>query len=117
VDMLKVNMSIHNIHLDSHPSQHELFRELGMPYLRTNKLRPRLLAIQKTCPIAYRAGVLGRALFAVRADPNRFWMLLSGNPEVAFPPTTATIAVVAATATSTTSTTTNVRVHLSLDRT
>jgi hypothetical protein len=121
VDMLKVNMSIHNIHLDSHPSQHELFRELGMPYLRTNKLRPRLLAIQKIRPIAYRAGVLGRALFSVRTDPNRFWMLLSGNPEVAFLPTTATIAVVAATATAAaaaaTSTTANVLVHLSLDRT
>jgi hypothetical protein len=34
--------------------------------------------------------VLGRALLAVRTDPNRFWMLLLGNAEVAFPSTTAT---------------------------
>jgi hypothetical protein len=34
--------------------------------------------------------VLGRALLAVRTDPNRFWMLLSENSEVAFPSTTAT---------------------------
>ena len=33
--------------------------------------------------------MLGRALLAVRTDPNRFWMLLSGNAEVAFPSTTA----------------------------
>jgi hypothetical protein len=82
-------------------------------------LRPRLLAIQKIRSIAYRAKVLGRALLSVRTDPNRFWMLLSGNPEVAFSPTTATIAVVAAAtaAAAATSDTANVRVHLSLDRT
>jgi hypothetical protein len=39
--------------------------------------------------------VLARALLVVRTDFNRFWMLLSGNPEVAFPPTTATIAAAA----------------------
>jgi hypothetical protein len=33
--------------------------------------------------------VLGRALLAVRTDPNRFWVFLSGNAEVAFPSTTA----------------------------
>jgi hypothetical protein len=54
-----------------------------------NRLRPRLLVIQKTHPIAYRAKVLGRALLSVRTDANRFWMLLSGNPEVAFLSTTA----------------------------
>jgi hypothetical protein len=27
--------------------------------------------------------VLGRALLAARSDANSFWMLLSGNPEVA----------------------------------
>jgi hypothetical protein len=34
--------------------------------------------------------VLGRALLEVRTDPNRFWMLLSGNAEVAFSSTTVT---------------------------
>jgi hypothetical protein len=95
VNMLKVNMSIDTIHLDSQYSQHELFRGSVIPYLESNRFRPRLLAIQRTRPIPYRAKVLGRALLAVRTDPNRFWMLLSGNAEVAFPPTTATIAAAA----------------------
>jgi hypothetical protein len=95
VDMLKVNMLIHTIHLTPHHSEHELFRGSVIPYLETNRLRPRLLAIQKTRPIAYRTKVLGRALFAVRTDPNRFWMLLSGNAEVLFPSTTATVAAAA----------------------
>jgi hypothetical protein len=56
-----------------------------IPYLETNRFRPHLLAIQKTRPIPYRAKVLGQALLAVRTDPNRVWMLLSGNPEVVLP--------------------------------
>jgi hypothetical protein len=69
-------------------------------------LRPRLLAIQKTRPIPYRAKVLGRALVAARTDSNSFWMLLSGNAEVASPSATAaanlpTPATVAATGTPT----------------
>jgi hypothetical protein len=96
--MMKVNMSIHTIHLQNQYSVHELFRESVIPYLVTNRLRPRLLAIQKALPIPYRAKVLGRALLAVRSDANRFWMLLSGNAEVAFPSTAATIATIAAAA-------------------
>jgi hypothetical protein len=95
VDMLKVNTSIYTIHVDSHYSEHELFRGTIIPYLVANRLRPRLLAIQKTRPIAYRAKVLGRALLAVGTDINSFWMLLSGNAEVAFPSTTATATLVA----------------------
>jgi hypothetical protein len=53
------------------------------------------LPFKKTRPIAYRTKVLGRALLAVRTDANSFWMLLSGNAEVAFPSTTATIAAAA----------------------
>ena len=78
------------MNLGDQDSKHELFRESVIPYLETNLFRPRLLAIQKTRPIAYRATVLGQALLAVRTDPNRLWMLLSGNAEVAFPSTTAT---------------------------
>jgi hypothetical protein len=91
VDMLKVNMSIHSIPLANHYREHELFRDSVIPYLETNRLRPRLLAIQKTRPIAYRAKVLGRALLAARTNPNSLWMLLSGNPEVAFPSTTTNL--------------------------
>ncbi len=51
----------------------------------------RVIAIQKTRPIAYRAKVLGRALLSLRTDPNRFWMLLIGNAEIAFPSMTANL--------------------------
>jgi hypothetical protein len=93
-DMMKVNMSIHTIRLHAPDSQHELFRRSVIPYLKTNRFRPRVRAIQKTRPITYRAKVLGRALLSARTDANSFWMLLSGNPEVAFPSTTATTVLV-----------------------
>jgi hypothetical protein len=90
LDMLKMNLSIHTIHLDSCSyGEHEIFRGSVIPYLETNRLRPRILAIQKILPIAYRAKVLGRALLATRTDANSIFMLLSGNPEVAFPSTAA----------------------------
>jgi hypothetical protein len=91
VDMLKVNISIHTIGLSALYTEHELFRRSVIPYLETNKLRPRVLAIQNTRPISYRVKVLGRALVAsrVRTDANSLWMLLSGNPEVALSLTTA----------------------------
>jgi hypothetical protein len=90
LDLMKLNLSIHTMRLHDQYSKHELFRESVTPYLETNRLRQRLLAIQKTRPIAYRAKVPGQALPAVRTDPNRVWMLLSGNAEVAFPSTTTT---------------------------
>jgi hypothetical protein len=93
VDMLKVNTSIRLIILDS--VYDELLLGAIEPYLETNKFRPRLLAIQKTRPILYRAKVLGRALHATRTNPNHFWMLLSGNAEIALPSRTTTIAAAA----------------------
>jgi hypothetical protein len=118
---MKLNLSIHTIHLSNQYSDHELFRGSVIPYLETNRLRPRLLAIQKTLPIAYRAKVLGRALLATRTDANRFWMLLLGNAEVAFPSRTVTIAAAAnhptpatATATATSTLTTTATGSLSL---
>jgi hypothetical protein len=89
VDMLKVNMSIHTILLESCYGEHELFRESVIPHLETNRSRPRVRVIQKTRPIVYRAKVLGRALLAVRTDPNLFWIFLSGNAEIVFQSTTA----------------------------
>jgi hypothetical protein len=91
LDMVKINLSIHIIHLDSRYSEHELYRGSVIPYLETNGLRLRVCAIQKTRPIAYRAKVLGRAFLAARTNANSFWMLLSGNAEVAFPSTTASL--------------------------
>jgi hypothetical protein len=64
LDILKLNMSIHTIHLHPRYCQHEHFLGSVIPYLETNRLRPRVRAIQKTRPITYRAKVLGRALMA-----------------------------------------------------
>jgi hypothetical protein len=84
LDMVKINLSLHTIILSDRYGEHELFQGSVVPYLETNRFRPRLLAIQKTRPITFRAKVLGRALLSARTDANSFWMLLSGNAEVAF---------------------------------
>jgi hypothetical protein len=91
-DMVKVNTSIHTIHLFQrhNGNENEFFRGSIVPYLETNRFRPRVRAIQKTRPIMHRAKVLGRALLVARNDANTFWMFLSGNAEVAFPSTIAT---------------------------
>jgi hypothetical protein len=90
LEMMKVNMSIHTIRLLDRHSDHVLFRESVIPFLKSNRLRQRVRAIQKTRPIAYRTGLLGRALLSARTDVNSVWMLLSGNPEVSFLSSTAT---------------------------
>jgi hypothetical protein len=92
---MKVNVTLHTLLLHYSYSQHELYQESVIPYLKTNWFRPRLLAIQKTRPITYRAKVLGRALLSARTDTNRFWMLLSGNADVAIPSPTSVIAAAA----------------------
>jgi hypothetical protein len=79
LSMMEVNTSIRRIYLD------------GLPYLETNQFRSHVRVIQRTRPITYRAKMLGRALLAVRTDPNRLWMLLSGNAEVAFSSTNANL--------------------------
>jgi hypothetical protein len=84
VDMLKVNMTIHTIPVIEFYCEDEPQRTSVIPYLETNRLRPRLRAIQKAYPLSYRAKVLGQALIATRTDANSLWMLLSGNVEVAF---------------------------------
>jgi hypothetical protein len=84
LDMMKVNVSIRTLRLDLSLTSTNVYRESVIPYLVTNRVRPRVRAIQRTRPISYRAKVLGRALLAVRTDPNRFWMLLSENAEVVF---------------------------------
>jgi hypothetical protein len=90
VNMLKLNTVMHTMTINVFSSDElELCRRSVDPYIETNRFRPRLLAIQKTRPIAYRAKVLGRALLAARTDANILWMLLSGNTEVAFPSTNA----------------------------
>jgi hypothetical protein len=103
--MLKVNTVMHTlkytINSESCHSEHELGSLI--PYLETNRLRPRIRAIQKSRPIAYRTKVLGRALLATRTNANS--LLLSGNPEVAFPSKAAANLVPTPATTTTTATT------------
>ncbi len=109
VNMMNRNTTINTGHVDVCYRVHELYSESVIPYLETNRFRPRVLAIQQTRPtaIAYRAKVLGRALLAARTDTNGFWMLLSGNAEVvAFATTTATTTLAENLPTSTTAATT-----------
>jgi hypothetical protein len=84
LDMMKVNTSIYRIGLKYRYKEVALFQESVIPYLETNRFRLHVRAIQKNRPIPYRAKVLGRALLSARTTPNRFWMLLSGNAEVAY---------------------------------
>jgi hypothetical protein len=105
--MLKENKSIQTIRVYDYISEHELFRRSAIPFLETNKFRPRLHAIQKIRPAAYRVKILGRALLAVRTYPNRVWMLLSENPEVAFLSKITTIAAPASLPMPTTATATS----------
>jgi hypothetical protein len=107
LDMVKINTSMHTVHLSDRYSEYELFRGSVVPYLETNRFRPHLLAIQKTRPITYRAKVLGRALPSARNGASSFWMLLSGNAEVAFPSRTTTIAAAASLTTPTAAATTS----------
>jgi hypothetical protein len=103
LDLVKMNPTIHTIRLRNRKSEHEPFQGSVLPYLETNMLRPRLLAVQKSRPISYRTKVLGRALLAARSNANSFWILLSGNAEVAFPSTSANRSTPAAAAAATTS--------------
>jgi hypothetical protein len=100
--MMKINLSIHTIRLRNRYSEHELFQGSVLPYLETNMLHTLLLVIQNSRPISYRAKVLGRALLAARSNANSFWMLLSGNAEVAFPSTSANRPTTATAATTST---------------
>jgi hypothetical protein len=70
---------------------------------RLRRFRPRIRAIQKTRPIAYRAKILGQALLATLTDANRCWMILSGNADVAFPSMTTPAADVPTPVTATAS--------------
>jgi hypothetical protein len=65
--MVKLNMSMHAMHLHHQYSEYELSRRLVIPYPVSNRFRPCLLAIQKIRPITYRTctKVLGRSLLAV----------------------------------------------------
>jgi hypothetical protein len=84
VDVLKVNTSIHTIPLLDHYTEHELFRASVIPYLETNRLRPRLRAIQKTRPIAYRVKVVDGPFLLYAPMQTLFGCFYQGMPKLPF---------------------------------
>jgi hypothetical protein len=87
LDMMKENMSIHTITIVASISSSEGW---SFGILRRIVSARAFVLSKRLAQLCTVLRLLGQALFAARTDPNRFWMLLSGNPEVAFPSTTAT---------------------------
>jgi hypothetical protein len=50
-NMMKVNTSIHTIHLDYHFNGNDVYRESIVPYLETNRFRSHVRAIKKNSPL------------------------------------------------------------------
>jgi hypothetical protein len=85
-EMVQRNTALHTIILSEGERDEQIYAEMILPYLETNRYRPRVLAIKKT-DISFRRPLLGRALQAesVRNDPNLLWLFVSGNPDVLVP--------------------------------
>jgi hypothetical protein len=82
-EMMQENAILHTIALPEDERDEQIYTESILPYLETNRYRPRVLAIKKA-DFALRRPLLGRALQTepVRNDSNLRWMFLSGNPDV-----------------------------------
>jgi hypothetical protein len=80
-DMLKSNTVIHTVSLSDADLHRDIFEESIQPWLEMNLFWPRIMSIKGTVgPL--REKVLGQALRKVRHNPNRMWMILSGNGDV-----------------------------------
>jgi hypothetical protein len=78
-DMMKENTGLHTIQLSEAGRDQQIYTEEIIPYLETNRYRPRVNAIKKTIARPFREKVLGRALCLVKSNPNLVWMFLSQN--------------------------------------
>jgi hypothetical protein len=78
-EMVQENTILQTITLFEEERDHQIYTEEIIPYLETNRYRPRVLAVKKTKDRPFREKVLGRALYSVRSNPNLVWMLLSEN--------------------------------------
>jgi hypothetical protein len=78
-EMMQENTSMHTVELSDNEREEKIYTEEILPYLETNRYRPRVLAIKKTIARPFREKVLGRALFCVKSNPNLVWMFLSEN--------------------------------------
>jgi hypothetical protein len=89
-DMVQRNTSLHTIILSElcqDARDEEIYAQMILPCLETNRYRPRVHAIKKA-DISLRRPLLGRALQteSVRNDSNLRWMFLSGNADVVVRP-------------------------------
>jgi hypothetical protein len=82
-DMMKRNTSLHTIRLCADERDQQIYAEMILPYLETNRYRPRVLAITKAA-IPLRRPLLGLALQtrSVRNTSNFVWMFLSANLDI-----------------------------------
>jgi hypothetical protein len=82
-DMVQGNTSLHTIEQSAGEYDQQIYAEMILPYLDTNRYRPRVLAITKA-DIPLRRPFLGLALQtrSVRKNSNFLWMFLSRNPDV-----------------------------------
>jgi hypothetical protein len=82
-EVMRHNTILHTIALPEDERDEQIYTESILPYLETNRYRPRILTIKKT-DIQIRRPLLGRALQteSVRHDSNLLWMFLSGNADV-----------------------------------
>jgi hypothetical protein len=85
-EMMQQNTVLHTIHLSERERDVQLCTEDILPYLETNRYRPRVLGIKKA-HLLIRRNLLGLALQteSVRNKSNRIWMFLSGNQDVVVP--------------------------------
>lgn len=85
-DMVKRNKKLLIVEMEScfEPSELALFQRLVEPHLEANRYRLHVQAIQQAAGRLLRQLLL-RALQSARGNYNHFWMLLSGNADVAFP--------------------------------
>jgi hypothetical protein len=80
-EILKSNTVIHTVSLSDADLHRDIFDESIQPWLEMNLFWPRIMSIKGTVgPL--REKVLGQALRKVRHNPNRMWMILSGNGDV-----------------------------------
>jgi hypothetical protein len=80
-EMLKSNTVIHTVSLSDADLHRDIFDESIQPWLEMNLFWPRIMSIKGTVgPL--REKILGQALRKVRHNPNRMWMILSGNGDV-----------------------------------
>jgi hypothetical protein len=82
-DMMHHNIVLHTIARSAEHYDHQMYADMILPCLETNRYRPRVLAITQA-DIRLRRPLLGRALQteSIRNKPNLLWMFLSDNLDI-----------------------------------